>query len=647
MTAQSGGVGLTQAAGNSAPRSLSRKAGTFAVDLSDNGGNDHSVRGKYQEVCTAHQRSPVCSGSKMNSESQPVALRSYPGDVISVYDDVIETHLTGQSLLAHPLFNKGTAFTEQERDLFGLHGLLPPQIETLESQLQRAYAAYSSRVSDLDKHIYLRQLQDANEVLFYRLVVEHLEETTPIIYTPVVGAACQLFSHLYRRPRGLFVSYPNRHRIDEILDRSPAPQVEVIVVTDGERILGLGDQGVGGMAVPVGKLSLYTACAGIHPVTTLPILLDVGTDNPEYLNDPLYLGWRHERVRGQDYDDFIDLFIKAVNRRFPRVLLQWEDFARNNAARLLGRYRDSLCTFNDDIQGTAAVTVGALLAATRAVGQRLIDQRVVVVGGGSAGCGIAEQILVAMVKQGLSEEEARLRFYLIDKVGLLHDGLTGFTPAQQRFVQPRDRVVDWDVAQTGNIQLMDVVRGARPTILLGVSGQPGLFTEAIVRLMASQTEHPIIFPLSNPTTRCEAVPEDLIRWTDGRALIATGSPFKPVHFNDRTYAISQCNNHYMFPAMGLGILAVGARRVTDEMFMAASEALADCAGGFWGRGAGILPPLSQIRAVAKRIALAVAAQALEQGIASRVPAAGLEQVIDARMWTPRYLPMRQAADRRG
>lgn len=639
MAAQTG-------AGRGARNGLS-DGGALAAELSDNSDIDVYVRQENRETYDA---TPACAGAlrhNMNSESKTVPLRTQPSEAVCVYDDVIETHLNGQGLLLHPLFNKGTAFTEQERDLFGLHGLLPPHVETLESQLLRAYEAYSSRVSDLDKHIYLRQLQDANEVLFYRLLVEHLEETTPIIYTPVVGAACQLFSHLYRRPRGLFVSYPNRHCIDEILDRSPVPQVEVIVVTDGERILGLGDQGVGGMAVPIGKLSLYTACAGIHPATTLPILLDVGTDNPDYLNDPLYLGWRHERVRGQDYDDFIELFINAVNRRFPNVLLQWEDFARDNAARLLGRYRDSLCTFNDDIQGTAAVTVGALLAATRAVGQRLADQQVVVVGAGSAGCGIAEQILAAMVKQGLGEEEARLRFYLVDKVGLLHDGLTGFTPAQQRFVQPRDRVVDWDVTQTGSIQLMDVVRGARPTILLGVSGQPGLFNEAIVRQMASQTEHPIIFPLSNPTTRCEAIPEDLIRWTDGRALVATGSPFKAVQFNERNYAISQCNNHYMFPAMGLGILAVGARRVTNEMFMAASEALADCAGGFWGRGAGILPPLSQIRAVAKRIALAVAAQALEQGIATRIPAMDLEQAIDSRMWTPRYLPMRQATERRG
>lgn len=555
-------------------------------------------------------------------------------------DTFLDISFSGQALLSQPLWNKGTAFSEQERDEFGLHGLLPTRVETLEEQMARAYEAYASRVSDLDKHIYLRQLQDANEVLFYRLLVEHLEETMPIIYTPVVGAACQQFSHIYRRPRGLFVSYPNRHRIDQILDRSPVPQVEVIVVTDGERVLGLGDQGIGGMAVPVGKLSLYTACAGIHPATTLPILLDAGTDNPDYLHDPLYLGWRHERIRGQDYDDFIELFIRAVKKKFPDVLLQWEDFARGNAARLLDRYRNSLCTFNDDIQGTAAVTVGALLAATRTVGQPLAGQRIVVVGAGSAGCGIAEQILAVMVKQGLSKEEARLRFFLIDKPGLLHDGLTGLTPAQQQFVQPRDKVVEWDVTQTGSIRLIDAVRGARPTILLGVSGQPRLFSESIIRLMATQTERPIVFPLSNPTTRCEATPEDLIHWTEGRAVIATGSPFKSVLHNGRTYTISQCNNHYMFPAMGLGILAVGARRVTDEMFMAASEALADSAIAFGGSGAGILPPLSQIRWVAKRIALAVAAQAVKQGLATRVPTGDLEQVIDLRMWTPRYLPFR-------
>jgi malate dehydrogenase (oxaloacetate-decarboxylating) len=436
------------------------------------------------------------------------------------------------------------------------------------------------------------------------------------------------------------VSYPNRHRIEEILGHAPVPQVAVIVVTDGERILGLGDQGVGGMGVPIGKLSLYTACAGIHPATTLPIFLDVGTNNEVYLNDPLYLGWRHERVRGQAYDDFIEDFFRAVTRKFPNVLLQWEDFSRDNAARLLDRYRDRFCTFNDDVQGTAAVTVGALLAATRITGVALSDQRIVVVGAGSAGCGIAEQIVQAMMKQGLPETEARARFFLIDRAGLLHTGLGGLTPAQSKFLHPEDEVLRWGLSERGTVELGTVVRHVKPTILLGVSGQPGIFTEEVVREMASQAQRPIIFPLSNPTSRCEAQPEDLVRWTDGRALVATGSPFKPVEYAGRTYLISQCNNHYIFPAMGLGIVAVGARRVTDAMLMAASEALAECAELAREEGT-LLPALGRIRGVARHIALAVAARAQKDGLARVAATVNLDQLIDAKMWTPRYVPMRR------
>ena len=403
-----------------------------------------------------------------------------------------------------PLFNKGTAFTPAERRELGLLGLLPPHDETLDEQVPRAYEALHDKPTDLERHIYLRQLQDTNETLFYRLLLDHLAEMMPIIYTPTVGLACERFSHIIRRPRGLFIAYPERDEIDTILENASSPQVEVIVVTDGERILGLGDQGAGGMGIPIGKLSLYTACGGIHPATTLPILLDVGTNNHERLDDPLYIGWRHERVTGDEYDDFVDAFVQAVKRKFPGVLLQWEDFAQPNANRLLDRYRDQLCTFNDDIQGTAAVTTGALLAAVAVTGRRLRDQRVAILGAGSAGCGIAEQLVAAMVEEGLPEAEARARFFLIDRQGLLHDGMDGLQPFQRKLAQPRDRVIGWRPAEDRPIGLLDVIEHARPTILIGVSGQPHTFTEEVIRAMARHAERPIIFPLSNPTSRAEA-----------------------------------------------------------------------------------------------------------------------------------------------
>ncbi|MEM9728931.1 MAG: NAD-dependent malic enzyme [Myxococcota bacterium] len=554
----------------------------------------------------------------------------------------IEIGLSGQSLLECPLRNKGEAFPPEERLEFGLSGLLPPHVSDLATQAARAYEAYSRKDDDLERHIYLRQLQDTNEVLFYRLVHDHLDEMMPIIYTPVVGAACEQFSEIYRRPRGLFVSYPERDQMDAILDHAPVDRVDVIVVTDGERILGLGDQGAGGMGIPIGKLSLYTACAGISPEGTLPVLLDVGTNNQERLEDPLYIGWRHERITGDDYYDFVDVFIQAVKRKFPNVLLQFEDFAQPHAAPLLARYRDQLCTFNDDIQGTAAVTVGTLIAAAKAAGKDISDQRVVMLGAGSAGCGIAEQTVQAMMAKGLSEAEARARIYMVDRPGLLHDGITGLTPAQQKLVQPSDRVRDWASASSGEISLLDVMRHAKANVMVGVSGQPNTFTEEVVRLMASNCERPTIFPLSNPTSRIEAKPEDLIAWTDGRALVATGSPFQPVSYGGKQYPIAQCNNSYIFPAMGLGILGVGARRVTDGMFMAAAEALSCEAPEVKGTGKGLLPPLDDIRAVSTGIAYAVAAQAQADGVADESPEEEMRARIDARRWDPVYSPLRLA-----
>jgi malate dehydrogenase (oxaloacetate-decarboxylating) len=546
--------------------------------------------------------------------------------------------LRGEELLEDPLLNKGTAFTEAERRDFGLLGLLPPHIEDLATQSRRAYEAYRREPDDLERHINLRNLQDTNEVLFYRLLVDHLDEMTPMIYTPVVGDACLQFSEIYRRPRGLFISYPERDRIDEMLDNAPCDKVDVIVVTDGERILGLGDQGAGGMGIPIGKLSLYTACGGIYPGNTLPILLDVGTNNKERLEDPTYIGWRHERVTGQDYDDFVDAFVQAVKRKFPDVLLQFEDFAQTHAAPLLARYRDQLCTFNDDIQGTAAVAVGTLLAAVKVNDARLVEQTVAVLGAGSAGCGIAELIVAAMVKEGMTEAEARSRFFMVDRPGLLHDGLSDVLPFQKDFLQPQSRVAAWREGGTGTIALLDVVRNARPTILLGVSGQPGLFTEEIIREMATHAERPIIFPLSNPTSRIEATPADLIAWTEGKAIVATGSPFGPVPWQGRSVPIGQCNNSYIFPGMGLGILGVGARRVSDGMFMAAAEALSNCSPALKDPEAALLPRLDQVRAVGREIALAVAAQAVREGLADPCDADEMTRRIDATCWEPAYRP---------
>jgi malate dehydrogenase (oxaloacetate-decarboxylating) len=554
--------------------------------------------------------------------------------------DAYEVPFSGHLLLERPLLNKGTAFTREERRTFGLLGLLPPVEETLEEQATRSFEAYCAKPTDLERHIYLRQLQDANETLFYRLLLDHLAEMMPVVYTPTVGLACEQFSHIYRRPRGLFISYAERDEIDAILENAASPRVEVIVVTDGERILGLGDQGAGGMGIPIGKLSLYSACGGIHPATTLPILLDVGTNNEERLGDPLYIGWRHKRISGPDYDKFVDAFVHAVKRKFPRVLLQWEDFAQSHAGPLLERYREELCTFNDDIQGTAAVTTGTLLAAVAGSGGRLRNQRVAILGAGSAGCGVAEQLIAAMVDEGLAEFEARANFFMIDRPGLLHDGLEGLLSFQRKLAQPKDRVDAWRGAAGQAIGLLDVVKHARPTILIGTSGQPGMFTEKVVRAMTTYSERPIIFPLSNPTSRAEATPTDLIAWTDGRALVATGSPFEDVIYGGRRYPIAQCNNSYIFPGLGLGILASGAQRVSDSMFRAAARALADYSKARHDPAAPLLPPLAESRRVARAIALAVAAAAGREGLAAVRRDEEIEQLIDSKMWEPRYLPMK-------
>ena len=555
-------------------------------------------------------------------------------------DEIYEVPLTGSALLETPMLNKGTGFTAKERAELGLQGLLPPHVQTLEEQVARAHAVYRLMSTDLKRHIYLRSLQDANETLFYRLLMENLTDMIPILYTPTVAEACQSFSRIYRKPRGLFVSFPERDAIEAMLDNAATPLTEVIVVTDGERILGLGDQGAGGMAISIGKLSLYTLCGGIHPARTLPVLLDVGTNDSARLGDPLYLGWRHERITGRDYEDFIELFVRTVIRKLPNVLLQWEDFSLRNARPILERYRDRLCTFNDDIQGTAAVTMATILIALGITGKRVCEQIVTVVGAGSAGTGIAEQLITAMVKDGLPASEARARLFMVDRPGLLHDGMKDLPPFQKALAQPLGHVSGWRSDGDGRIALEDVVKNARPTVLIGVSGQPGLFTEEVVREMGRHAERPIILPLSNPNSRCEAAPADLIAWTDGRALVATGSPYEDVNYAGRTFPIAQNNNCFIFPGIGLGVCAVGARRVTDEMLTAAAFALSECAIGN-APDTALLPPVREIRRVSRHVALAVAAEAQRQGLAEPSTAEELDRRIAAICWEPRYMPIKR------
>lgn len=549
--------------------------------------------------------------------------------------DRIETRLRGMELLSAPMFNKGTAFTESERDTLGLHGLLPPQVMTLEDQIQRNYEAYRKCKSDLERHVFLRAIQDRNEVLFYALTRRYLTEMAPMIYAPTVAKGAARFSHLYRKPRGLFFSYPLRDRLREILGNRPYRDVDVIVVTDGERVLGIGDQGVGGMAISIGKLSLYTLMGGVHPSRTLPVVLDVGTNNRALREDPLYLGWRHERITGDDYFAFVEAFVEAVHAELPDVLLQWEDFAKPHARPLLERYRDRLCTFNDDIQGTAAVALGAISAALKAISERLREQTVVIVGAGGAGTGVAEYLLAAMVDDGLSDAQARRRFYLVDVNGLLHDGMDDLSEVQRRFAQPREAVAEW-FGDDGKISLATVMRKAKVTVLIGASGQPGIFTEDLVREMAGRVDHPIIFPLSNPTDRLEAQPGDLVEWTDGRALICTGTPFPPIRHRGRTVHIGQANNFYVFPAMGLAVAASGARRISDAMLRAAARALAECSPAVADLTQSLLPSLQDIETVSKRIALAVGLTAQAEGLAADGDEEQLRQRIDQAFWRPTY-----------
>jgi malate dehydrogenase (oxaloacetate-decarboxylating) len=545
--------------------------------------------------------------------------------------------LTGYDLINSPRLNKGTAFSDHERDLFELHGLLPPHVRTIEEQIANRIEALRALPALFGKYSFLRDLQDTNETLFYALLLRRIDEMLPLVYTPAVGEGCQRFSEIWRRPRGLFLSYPNRDRMDQILNHPRYNDVKCIVVSDGERILGLGDQGAGGMGIPIGKMALYTALGGIHPEHCLPILLDVGTDNEERLRSPLYIGWSHPRIRGEEYDAFVDHFVDSVKKRWPNVLLRWEDFAGANAARFLARYRDQLCTFNDDIQGTAAVATATLLSAINVTGMPLRQQSIVIVGFGSAGLGIANLLRQFLRDEGLAEEQARGHFYAVDRYGLITERGRDVRPEQLPYARAEQEVQGWGLP-TGEISLFDVVHHVRPTVLIGVSGQPGAFTEPVVREMARHTDRPIIFPLSNPTSRSEAAPQDLMDWTEGRALIGTGSPFQPVTTGGRTIPITQTNNSYIFPGLALGILASKARRVTDAMIKAAAEELVRHLPTRHDKEASLLPPISEARQLGRMIGLAVGTQAIRDGQAQVANEAELLRELEQNIWEPVYEP---------
>ncbi|HKN74018.1 MAG TPA: NAD-dependent malic enzyme [Candidatus Acidoferrum sp.] len=549
----------------------------------------------------------------------------------------LQVSLSGYDLINSPRLNKGTAFSDHERDVFDLHGLLPPHVGSLDEQVERRLQALAGQPTSFHKYAFLRDLQDTNETLFYALLVRNVEQMLQLVYTPTVGEGCQRFSEIWRKPRGLFISYPNKDRIARILSHPRYDGVKCIVFSDGERILGLGDQGAGGMGIPIGKMALYTALGGIHPEHCLPILLDVGTNNEDRLKSPIYIGWRHERVRGEEYDNFVDLFVQSVKKRWPHVLLQWEDFAGSNAARFLARYRDQLCTFNDDIQGTAAVATATLISAINVTGVALQQQKIVVVGFGSAGIGITNLLAQFIQDTGVSAEEARSHFYGIDRYGLVAENTKDLRPEQKLYARKEQEVQSWR-QQNGEITLLDVVRNAKPSVLIGVSGQAGAFPEQAVREMAKYTSRPVIFPLSNPTSRSEATPQDLLNWTEGRALIGTGSPFEPVNLGGKLIHIAQTNNSYIFPGLALGIVASKAKRVTDAMVKAAAQELVRHLPTQKDKNASLLPPISDARPLGRLIGQAVGRQAIQDGQAQVADEGALNRELQANFWEPVYVP---------
>jgi malate dehydrogenase (oxaloacetate-decarboxylating) len=560
-----------------------------------------------------------------------------PYELVGTPDSLIaRIRARGNDVLRNPMLNRGTAFTRAEREALGLEGLLPSAVSSIDGQVRRTYEQYRGRPDALAKHVYLASLRDRNEVLFYRLLAEHLEEMLPIVYTPTIGEVIQRFSHDYNRPRGVFLSIDEPEDIERALCDYGlgADDCDLIVATDSEGILGIGDQGVGGVQISIGKLTVYTAAGGIRPRRVIPVVLDVGTDNLRLLNDEMYLGNRHSRVRGQRYDDFIDAFVTVSTKMFPNALLHWEDFGASNARRILERYNQTCCTFNDDMEGTAAVVLAAVFAALRSTGARLREQRVVVYGAGTAGIGIADMLRDAMVREGLSREEAMQRFWALGSRGLLtEERASELRDFQVPYARPAGETAGW-AGPSGSIGLAEVVTRAQPTILIGTSTQPGAFSEPIVRTMAAAAERPIILPLSNPTSLCEALPEDLMAWTDGRALVATGSPFPPVHRDGKEHVIAQANNALIFPGLGLGVSVVKARRVSTGMLTAAAAAVAELSHA-GTTGSALLPPVDDLRLVSAAVGIAVAEAAAAEGLA-RVELHDPVQQVHAAMWRPEY-----------
>ena len=549
--------------------------------------------------------------------------------------EVVEIDLPAKHILNTPLYNKGTAFSQEEREELGLYGLLPYQVSSIETQVHRRYQNFLSQPTQISKFLFLNTLQNRNEILFHRLVSEHITEMLPLIYTPTVGDVSIHYSYLYKDQRGLYLSYPCKDKMQQMVEQFKDCKIDVVVVTDGERILGLGDMGIGGMAIPIGKLSLYTLFGGIHPSRTLPIFLDVGTNNPEYLNDPNYMGWRHERVVGFEYDDFVDRFVKALKKTFPHVLLQWEDFAKPHAKPLLDRYKDSILSFNDDIQGTAAVVLSAVISASKKQAIALKDQKIAVLGGGSAGLGICQKLVEAMILGGCSAKEAYSRFYIVDLNGLIHtDGK--FEEAQKQFVQDSSKIKNWKVEEFNHITLLEVIQNVKPSVLIGVSTQGGAFTKEMIKTMAASCKHPLILPLSNPNTRCEAKPEDLVRWTEGQALFATGSPFPTVEYNHRLYSSAQCNNVYIFPGLGLGAIASHATKVTETMFVAAAEELSNHSPMLLDPVASLFPSFESLKEISRKIAFQVGKMAMKEGVAPLLADDQLRKQIEENVWEPNY-----------
>ncbi|WP_141439266.1 oxaloacetate-decarboxylating malate dehydrogenase [Bacillus cereus] len=548
----------------------------------------------------------------------------------------LETTLRGVEVLSTPLLNKGVAFTQEEREELGLKGLLPPAVLTLEEQARRAYEQFCSQPDDLLKNVYLTALHDRNEVLFYRILTDHLREMLPIVYTPTVGVAIQRYSHEYRKPRGVYLSINDPSGIEEAFANigATAENIDLVVVTDGEGILGIGDWGVGGINIAIGKLAVYTAAVGIDPSRVLPVILDVGTNREELLNNPFYIGNRHPRITGEAYDEFIDTFVQAVNKQFPKALLHWEDFSSRNARKILDKYRHDVCTFNDDIQGTGAVSLAAVLSAVKASGVPLSEHRVVVFGAGTAGIGIADQVRDAMVRVGVSEEESYKRFWCIDRNGLVTDNMEDLLDFQIPYARKEAEVSEWK--QNDVIGLAEVVKHVKPTILIGTSTVAGAFKEEIIKEMASHVERPIILPMSNPTPLAEAKPVDLIQWTEGRALVATGSPFEPVTYNGVTYVIGQSNNALIFPGLGLGTIVVRASIMTDGMFAAAAEAVASMVDTSQP-GAPILPEVEELRNISEMVAIEVAKVAVAEGVArENLSDNDIKIAVKEAIWEPEY-----------